>query len=196
MHLIRRPRSIFVQSLAASVIATSSVADGAFVQLDTTGEEYVLSANRQDEKINLAVSAVANDDSQALALSAMYTLTALPVPGTMRIGPAIRFASENESRRPTSVGLKAVYEYYVPTDFGAVFWLADVSSADSSVLLLGQISLAEPGLSFEASYGQGEDYEESVLAVSKRLGDTQMSARLGYRLQSEALFLGFSYNTY
>lgn len=186
--------------LALSVFTASDAgpasADGMFVQSDLSAEDLVTSMNVQKDQTTSAMNVIANKDDQALLLSLTRPIPLDAVSEILRIGPAIRIAYEGGSFASTDVGVKVIYEDYVPTDFGALFFLADASSVGNSILLLGQVTITDQNLTFEVSYGQSDDYSDASVVLSRKLDGTPFSGRIGYRVQAGSVFIGLSFNSF
>lgn len=181
---------------ALTGLPVAAAADGEFAQLDvsasTTGG--VSSIQRGPLTFSGVVTLPDGDPSATLSLT-----MALPVPSglgipTLRLGPSVGFSGDGLSE--VEGGARLVVERYTGSSFGGVYLLAEANTVDRAWFLLGQVGLAAPKLTVELSRGSSDTYDETTLAVARRLGDLPFSLRAGYRFEASEGFLGVSFNTF
>jgi hypothetical protein len=194
--LIRR-YCIVVAAVAGSVFCVGSVqADGTFIQLDAGRNSLngVLSVSQGPLTFG---GLVADYDGGAVAsLSVTYQ-----VPGTgdvaVKVGPVVSLVKDDDkSDESVKGGLKVSVDRYTATDFGFLYLLGEVNSIDRSWFVLSQFGLGQSGYALEFSAGGSDAYDERSVGLSKKLGESPISLRAGYRFVEEEIFVGVSYNTF
>ena len=114
----------------------------------------------------------------------------------LKIGPSIGVLRENGTLQKPELGAKLSLDWYAATSFGSVYGLTELNSIDNAWFFLAQLTLQQPGVSFELSRGGSDSYRDTTIVVQKKLSDRQMSLRLGYKLSSKEIFIGFNINTF
>jgi hypothetical protein len=189
---------VSVALLAALVVAARPApgwADGEFAQLDVSASTTGGVASVQRGSLTFGGVVTIPDGDPSATLSATQALN-LPVSWapTLRVGPALGLSGEDLA--DVEAGLRLSAERYTGTDWGSVYGLADLGTIDRSWFILGQVGLAKTRLTFELSHGASDEYEETTLAVSRRLRDSPVSLRSGYRFDAGEVFIGVSVNTF
>jgi len=199
----RRLYNVFRQIITAGLVCAASpflasfaYADGEFFQFDFSETTSTGTVSIARGPLTYGANAVAYAGGRTYGLSATYQLPVASQFATLRLGPSIGYVEEDGTDETFEAGLKFVAERYIPTDFGSIFLLADLNSIDTSWFVLAQLGLAHPGIVVEVSRGESNTYSETSIAVTKKLGDSPANLRVGYRLDAEELFLGFSFNTF
>jgi hypothetical protein len=170
-------------------------ADGEFAQLDVSASTTGGVASVQRGPLTYGGVVTIPDGDPSATLSATQALN-LPVTWapTLRVGPALGLSGEDLA--DVEAGLRLSAERYTGTDWGSVYGLVDLGTIDRSWFVLGQVGLAESRLTFEFSHGASDEYEETTMAVSRRLRDSPVSLRAGYQVGAGEVFLGVSLNTF
>lgn len=180
-------------ALLVALAGAPARADGEFLQLDLSASTVGGVASVQRGPLTFGgVVTIPQDDPSALA-SASWGW-AIPGGATLRAGPALGLSAPDLSE--AELGARVVVERYVATGWGGLFGLAEASTVDRSGFVLAQLTLAEPRLTLEASRGASETYAETTVALSRRLGDSPVSLRAGYRFEAGEVFVGVSVNTF
>ncbi|MDG3039787.1 hypothetical protein [Roseicyclus marinus] len=192
----RPGRSVSAAALVAALALSTlpARADGYFIQTDLGPENQSLVATFAQGRLNYGLNVSAYDDGRAATISTTYALD-LGGLATLKIGPALRFEQKEVGAEDLDLGLRLSLERYQPTDFGAVYGLAEIGSIDETWFLLGQMVLRD-GFSFELSRGGSDSYTETTFAVQQQLGDGPVRLRLGYRAEDTEFFVGLSVNTF
>ncbi len=174
----------------------SARADGAFFQFDLseTTSNTTMSVGRG--LLTFGGGAVTYDGGRAYRLSTLYTLAFAQKVATLKVGPSLGLVISDDSDDSTQIGLKFVAERYIPTAIGSVFLLADLDTNDSSWFVLSQLTYDGIGMAIELSHGESDSYSETTIALAKRLSDSPVSMRIGYKFISEEVFVGMSINTF
>jgi hypothetical protein len=191
-------RRVSVALLATLVVVTGPApgwADGEFAQLDvsasTTGG--VASVQRGPLTFGGVVTIPDGDPSATLSTTQALSLPVSWAP-TLRVGPALGLSGEDLA--DVEAGLRLLAERYSGTDWGSVYGLIDLGTIDRSWFILGQVGLAETQLTFEISHGASDEYEETAIAISRRVQNSPVSLRAGYRFDAGEVFVGVSVNTF
>lgn len=173
--------------------AGPSRADGEFTQLDVSRSTIGGVASIQRGPLTFGGVVTIPDGDPSAVLSATW---GVPVPGgaTLRIGPAIGLSGPRLSE--AEAGARLVVERYAATGWGGVYGLVDLATVDRAGFVLGQVSLAQAGLTAELSHGASDEYVETTIALSRRLGRSPVSLRAGYRFDAAEAFVGIAFNTF
>ena len=180
----------------AAVMPGRAKADGEFVQLDWSDNgslDAVLAMTRVP--LNYSATYSKYDSGKTVGLS-ILRLFPLETGGTVKIGPSFQVSEDDDGDVDSLVGVKLGYEHFFALENGSLFALAEVNTIESGYFGLLQFGLGQSGLSIEMSYGGSDTYEETTLALSKRLGDGPMILRGGYKFVSDVAFLGIAINTF
>lgn len=195
----RHPCSLSVRLVwiwALVMIPTSTLADGEYwgVDISKSTNGGVLAATRGKWNFGAGYTDYGDGVSASLSLTRQLPLD-LGIEGlNLTAGPALGFGGGDLS--DVELGLNVGASRYIATDWGAVFLQASGGTNRRNYFLQAQLTLADPGLTFSVSRGASLDYEETSVAVSKRLGNGPVSLRAGYRFVAEEVFVGFSVNTF
>lgn len=189
--------------LAAGLLCSSAIwvgqtarADGAFLQLDLSQSTSNATMSIARGPLTFGAGAVDYDGGRAYRVSATYKLPFGQDVATVKVGPSVGLVVADDAEDTVDLGLNLVAERYIPTDFGSVFLLADFDTNESAWFVLAQGTNARFGLSVELSHGESDNYAETSIALAKRLSDSPVSLRLGYRLKANEIFAGVSINTF
>ncbi len=196
---LRQPTSsVLALLIAFASFSGSARADGTFLQFDLADDarSAVLSVERDPFTFGAAYNDY--DGGKSYGVSANYRLSATTegAPLNLKLGPSFGVVKDDGAPAETQAGLRMVADKYVSTDFGGLYFLAEVNTIDRAWFLLGKAILAEPKLAVELSRGASDTYSETTLAASRRIGDGPVSLRVGYRFEDEAFFAGISINTF
>ena len=181
--------------LASLYLAGPAMADGEFAQVDVSSETVgiVLSVGRGNWTTDL--SYFEYNEGWAKALSLRHPL---PIAGplTLKLGPTVSVRYENATGRISEdVGVRFSAERYQPTDFGSLYVLGELGSVDNASFALAQVGF-KSGFAIEMSAGGSDSYSEKTIGFSQRINGGPYSVRAGYRFETKAAFLGFSFNTF
>ena len=187
-------------ALLCSMFPAAGRADGEVWGLDISESSTggVLSASRGELGFGATVTDYEGGVSAGLSLSRSLPYT-FGVEGLqLSAGGGLGFSYDDEEGgfSDPRVGLSAGVQRYRSTDFGSIFWQVSLSTIAQARFTQLQIGFDEPGLSLAVSYGASEEYEESSISFSKRLGESPVSLRLGWRVNAEEVFVGFTVNTF
>jgi hypothetical protein len=179
---------------------TQGRADGEYWGFDFSESTAsgVLSASRGELIFGAGVTDYDGGVSLGLSLSRSLPYT-FGVEGLqLSAGAGLGFSYDDEAGdfSDPEFGLTASVQRFRPTEFGSIFWQASFSSISLARFAQLQYGLDEPGLTLAVSYGASTEYEETTISVSKRLGDSPISLRTGWRVNAGELFLGFAVNTF
>lgn len=182
---------------AGSAIFSSpaALAEGYFFQVDLARDTQSAVAAAGRGPISYGLNATNYDGGRSGALSVTYALRWIE-PVNVKVGPTVGFKREDDDDTAIKAGGRISIERFTPAIFGSTYVLADVSSVYRSWFLLGQVTFDPANIGIELSRGGSDDYHETTLAVQKRLNNSPISLRLGYKLSSEEIFAGFSINTF
>lgn len=178
-----------------SCLAQSALADGYFLQADAGSETRSVVAAATTGPLNFGFNLSDYEGGLAVSTSFTYGLPLGEV-AVLKIGPSIGVLRENGTWQNPELGAKLSLDRYAATSFGSVYGLAELNSIDTAWFFLAQLTLQQPGVSFELSRGGSDSYRETTVVVQKKLSDRQMSLRLGYKLSSKEVFIGFNINTF
>jgi len=195
-ELIRHYRMMGATVASSVLVVAPAAADGTFIQLDAGRNSLngVLSVSQGPLTFG---GLVADYDGGAVAsLSVTYQ-----VPGTgdvaVKVGPVVSLVKDDDkSDESVKGGLKVSVDRYTATDFGFLYLLGEVNSIDRSWFVLSQFGLGQSGYALEFSAGGSDAYDERSVGLSKKLGESPISLRAGYRFVEEEIFVGVSYNTF
>ncbi|SER48793.1 hypothetical protein SAMN04490244_101233 [Tranquillimonas rosea] len=182
--------------LALASHPSDSQADGSFWQVDLApgSVSAVASVVRGDLTYGAVYS---NTDGSAAAIASVGYAFPLRDWATVKFGPSLGATrDEGEPLDDVEPGLKATVDRYAPTEFGALYLLAEVNTIDRSWFALAQASFGSEGFSAEISRGGSDTYDEASLAFNKRIEEAPLSLRAGYRFFAREVFVGFSVNTF
>ena len=187
-------------ALLCSMFPPAARADGEVWGLDISESSTggVLSASRGELGFGATVTDYGGGVSAGLSLSRSLPYT-FGVEGLqLSAGGGLGFSYDDEEGgfSDPRVGLSAGVQRYRSTDFGSIFWQVSLSTIAQARFTQLQIGFDEPGLSLAVSYGASEEYEESSISLSKRLGESPVSLRAGWRVNAEDWFIGFTVNTF
>ena len=185
----------FRQALLVFLLAGPAYADGEFLQLDIGRENQGAVASMVRGPLSFGLNYTDYDSGRIASLNVKYALP-LNSPFTVRIGPSVAYQRDDGDQSRVRAGLGLVVERYSPTPFGSTFLLADLNTINQSWFVLGQVTFAPSNFGLELSRGGSNTYHETTLALQKRLTDSPVSLRLGYRFSSREAFAGFSVNTF
>ena len=191
---------LLATTLLYSTLPTPGRADGEVWGLDISESSTggVLSASRGDLGFGATVTDYEGGVSAGLSLSRSLPYT-FGVEGLqLSAGGGLGFSYDDEENgfSDPKVGLSAGVQRYRPTEFGSIFWQVSFSTISQARFTQLQIGFDEPGLSLAVSYGASTEYEESSISVSKQLRESPVSLRVGWRVNAEEVFVGFTVNTY
>ena len=179
----------------ACVLAQAGMADGDFLQVDAGARTQSVVAAASRGSLNYGLNLSNYEDGHSGAASLTYALPLAEV-AVLKVGPTLGFQHAQDEGDDVQGGLKLSLERYTPTSFGSTYLLADASSVHHSWFLLGQMTFASGNFGVELSRGGSDSYHETTLALQKRIADGPFSVRLGYKLTSDEVFVGFSINTF
>ena len=189
-------RSCLSLSLAfALTLARTAAADGVFWQVDIGADTRTLVAasRRGPWEYGLNISDYKGGRSGAINLAGVI---ALPGAVTLKAGPTLGWTRDDNGDGDTGLGARIALDRWSATSFGSTYVLAEASTPQRDWFLLAQVTLTAPAIGIELSRGGSETYHETTLALQRRVGEGPWSLRLGYKLDSEELFAGFSINTF
>ena len=188
--------AIATGALLATIVAPAAKADGTFLQADFSTETAVAVGSVTRDRLTFGSVLSSSGDEAQLAVSTGYTLYSAD--GTsLKIGPSAKIEHEaGEGFDNGEIGLKLVADHYRATGFGGLYGQVEYDTIDSAWFVLAQANISSAGLAIEVSRGGSDTYDDAALAVSKRIPDTRLSLRAGYRFLSEDVFLGVSLNTF
>lgn len=181
--------------MAICALVQPVLADGYFFQTDVGDETRSLVATASHRALNFGVNLSGYEGGHSAIVSTTYTFPMGNV-AILKFGPSIGVLRENGAWESPELGAKLSLERYVGTSFGSVYGLAEANSIDNAWFLLAQLTLQDPGLSFELSRGGSDSYRETTVAFQKRLSEGPTSLRFGYKLSSDEFFIGFNINTF
>lgn len=183
-----------------TVVPAPGRADGEVWGLDVSGSSTsgVLSASRGELSFGATVTDYDGGVSAGLSLgrSLPYTFGVEGLQLSAGAGLGFSYDDEEDGFSDPRVGLSAGVQRYRSTEFGSVFWQVSLSTIAQARFTQLQIGFDEPGLSLAVSYGASTAYEETSISISKRLGESPVSLRAGWRLNAEEVFVGFTVNTF
>ena len=187
-------------ALLQVVFSASARADGEVWGLDISESSTggVLSASRGELSFGATVTDYEGGVSAGLSLSRSLPYT-FGVEGLqLSAGAGLGFSYDDEEGgfSDPKVGLSTGIQRYRSTEFGSIFWQVSFSTISQARFTQLQIGFDEPGLSLAISYGASTEYEETSISVGKRLGESPVSLRAGWRVNAEELFVGFTVNTF
>ena len=191
----RKAIRLLAGSMGITCLAQAATADGYFLQADAGRETRSLVATAATGPLNFGFNLSDYEEGRSASISFTYAFPLGDV-AVLKFGPSIGVVRENATWQNPELGGKVSMERYAGTSFGSVFGLVEASSIDSAWFVLAQLTLQQPGLSFELSRGGSDSYRETTIAVQKKLSDWPMSLRFGYKLSSEEVFIGFNVNTF
>lgn len=190
---------IWIRRLAGAMsiacFAQLALADGYFLQTDVGNDTQSIVATASTRALNFGVNLSSYEGGRSAITSFTYAFPVGEV-AVLKIGPSVGVLRENGVWGSPELGAKLSVERYAATPFGSIYGLAEANSIDHAWFLLGQLTLQQPGLSFELSRGGSDSYLETTIAVQKKLSDGPVSLRFGYKLSSEEFFIGFNINTF
>jgi len=187
--------SVSLGLVAVSLSSAPAVADGTFLQIDLGSETQSMVFALGRGKLNYGLNLSDYADGTSAAGSVTYTFPLQDI-AILKAGPSLGFQREDGSWSDPELGAKLSLERYEPTSFGAIYGLAEVNSVDNAWFVLAQMTLDKPDLGIELSRGGSDNYHETTFAVQKQVEDSPLRLRVGYKLSSEELFVGFSLNTF
>jgi hypothetical protein len=175
-------------------------ADGEVWGLDISESSTggVLSASRGELSFGATVTDYDGGVSAGLSLSRSLPYT-FGVEGLqLSAGAGLGFSYDDDENgfSDPKVGLSAGVQRYRPTEFGSIFWQVSLSTIAQARFTQLQVGFDEPGLSLAISYGASTEYEETSISVSKRVGESPVSLRVGWRVNAKEVFVGFTVNTF
>lgn len=190
-----RPGHIMAALMAAALVgqAAPARADGEFLQLDVSRSTSVAVLSVARDPYSVATSLVDDGEDRRLALTGSRALL-LGAGWTARLGPTVALTRDDDGT-DTEAGVALAVERYTPTSFGSLYLLGEASSIDRSWFVTAQAGFAR-GWGLELSRGGSRTYDETSLAVTRRLSGTSVSLRGGYRLDAGDVFVGLSVNTF
>ena len=191
----RKAIKLLAATMGIACSAQPAAADGYFLQADAGRETRSLVATAATGRLNFGFNLSDYDGGRSTSTSVTYAFPLGDV-AVLKIGPSIGVVRENGTWQNPELGGKLTLERYAGTSFGSVFGLAEVNSIDNAWFVLAQLTLQQPGLSFELSRGGSDNYSETTIAAQKKLPNRPMSVRFGYKLSSKEIFIGFNINTF
>ena len=189
-------RSLFLSALSiamTTMLASSSVADGSFFQLDWTGSDLTMVGSEQRGQLTFGATTIYSGESAELSARVVH---GFPLPWNIdgKVGPELQF-SRNSGVVELDGGLFLSADRWQPTFFGSFYWLAELHSIENAWFTSVQFGFTGSSV-LEISSGGSDTYNDSAIAISRRLGDGPWLFRAGYRLKSDVAFFGLIYNTY
>ena len=187
-------------AVICSMLPAAGRADGEVWGLDISESSTggVLSASRGELSFGATVTDYDGGVSAGLSLSRSLPYT-FGVEGLqLSAGAGLGFSYDDDENgfSDPKVGLSAGVQRYRPTEFGSIFWQVSLSTIAQARFTQLQVGFDEPGLSLAISYGASTEYEETSISVSKRVGESPVSLRVGWRVNAEEVFVGFTVNTF
>lgn len=205
MHMLRHvlalgsvmyPKFLVALSLlVAAGMTQTAVADGYFLQADVGGQTQSLVGSAAHGPFSFGANLTDYAGGRSGATTASYGY-ALSGAVTFKVGPTIGFTKEDGRGTDVDAGARVAIDRWSATSFGSTYWLAEASTPQQSWFLLGQMAFAPVNIGIELSRGGSDTYHETTLALQRRIGEGQVSLRLGYKLSSDEVFAGFSINTF
>ncbi len=189
-HFIQRSGCVALLCFPAQLWA-----DGYFLQADAGKQTQGLVATIAQDAWNYGLNVAKYEDGTSVSASIAYAFPLADI-AVMKVGPSVGIQREDGAWSDPELGIRFSAERFTPTSFGGIFALAEVNTIDSAWFLLGQVSWRATGLGLELSRGGSDSYDETTIALSKRLSDRPVSLRFGYKLSSEELFFGININTF
>lgn len=190
------PVLVLCLAVLVAMMPARAQADGEFTQFDWSQDgalDVVLAMTRG--QMNYSATYSKYDSGKTVGLSALR-LFPNQAGGTLKIGPSFQVSEDDKGDVDTKVGVKLGYEHFMSFESGSLFALAEVNTIESGYFGLLQFGVGQSGLSVEMSVGGSDTYEETILALSKRLGSGPVILRGGYKFISDVAFLGIAINTF
>lgn len=183
-----------------AIVPAQGRADGEVWGLDISESSTggLLSASRGELSFGATVTDYEGGVSAGLSLSRSlpYTFGIEGLQLSAGAGLGFSYDDEEDGFSDPKVGLSTGVQRYRSTEFGNIFWQVSLSTIAQARFTQLQIGFDEPGLSLAISYGASTEYEETSISISKRLGESPVSLRAGWRVNAEEVFVGFTVNTY
>lgn len=179
----------------AGFAAGSASADGEFLQFDLAdgAKDGVVSITRGRVSVGATYSQYDGGSAANLALT-----WAIPLgqAGTVRIGPSFGQAFGDSGDDDPRFGGKVVFERWSPAPFGHLFLLGEYNTIDNNYFGLVQTGFGQSGFAAEVTVGGSDKYEAVTAGLTKRLGDSPVYLRAGYKFIAETGFVGLAINTF
>ncbi|WP_138469518.1 hypothetical protein [Poseidonocella sp. HB161398] len=179
----------------AALPAGTARADGEFFQLDFADEarDSVVSVTRG----RLSAGATYSEYEGGSAASGAVTWS-FPLAGiaTAKIGPSFGKTFGDSGDDDLKLGGKIILERWSPAPFGHVFLLGEYSTIDNNYFTLLQTGFGQTGLAAEITAGGSDKYDSVTAGLTKRLGDSPVYLRAGYKFTDETAYIGFAINTF
>jgi len=191
----RKRIRLLAGAMGISCFVHPAVADGYFLQADAGRETRSFVATVATGALNFGFNLSDYDGGRSATTSFTYAFPIGDI-AVLKLGPSIGVLRDSGRWKKPELGAKLSLERYAGTSFGSFYSLAELNSIDNSWFVLAQVSLQQPNLSFELSRGGSDSYRETTIAMQRKLSDGPMSLRLGYKLRSEEVFIGFNINTF
>lgn len=192
-------RAVLLAAGALLALPGAALADGEYWGVDVSGSTIggVLSAARGDFILGAGFTDYEGGVSASLGLSRRLELPGLPEGAQLSAGLTFGATFDDDgSFGSLAPGLGLTLQRYIPTGFGFYFLQASYDTVNQAYFAQAQVGFSEPGLLLSLSRGASTEYIDTTLAVGKDLGESPVSLRIGYRLMSEELFVGFAVNTF
>ena len=184
----------FLALLSIPLTSTVARADGMFFQFDASSESTtgVLAVEKDHLQYALRRSSWGGGYHWNGRVAWKLPLRNGKIPLTIRLGPTAQYNHDST----WDYGFSVVSESYNSTSWGGVFVLTDLSTIDSSYIILLQFA-HRSGAALELSAaGNRDDYEEKAVTLSYRIGDSPYSLRLGRKFGAKETYFGLSINTF
>lgn len=114
----------------------------------------------------------------------------------IKAGPSLAWIDDDESGSSVQPGVKVSVDRWTGFDTFGLFTLAEINTADHGWYLSAQASHFSSGYAVEIARGGSDTYQDTTIALRKRLGEGNLSARIGAKLDSGDVFVGLTLNTF
>lgn len=187
-------RPLRALAIALCLAPAAARADGEFAQLDFGADDLtaVASFTRGAVSAGAVFSTYEGGEGIGFSITGGRDISLGSQPVTLRFGPTLSAGDGLE------LGLKAVAESYVATDWGGMFAIGEINSIDTAYFAMLEADHAASGTGLALVLtGDDTGYEEQSLVLSRSIGlDGALRLRMGYRLQARELFVGVAINTF
>ena len=168
-------------------------ADGSYLQVDLSGQDLTIVGSEGRGLLTFGATVTRSGDQAGLAARVTRSFD-FPLGITGKAGPEVR-VSRDAGVQEVDAGLVVSAERWSATSFGSVYWLAEAHSIENAWFSTVQFGFGG-AVGLEMSAGGSDTYRDSAVVVTYRIGDGPWGLRGGYRVESETVFLGVTYNTY